>query len=75
MSAARSRFLIEGLRGNRQGIEVAVDNFVRAVGGRVGFDYLLHGGAAGIESIDEGRDRLGFLSQFLKLHIRAVTLD
>lgn len=42
MSAARSRFLIEGLRGNRQGIEMAVDNFVRAMGGRVGFDYPLH---------------------------------
>lgn len=31
-----------GLKGNRQGTEMAVDNFVRTVGDRVGFDYLLH---------------------------------
>ena len=51
MSAARSRFLIEGLRGNKRGIEVAVDNFVRAVGGRVGFDYLLHGVPLGSKAL------------------------
>ena len=42
MSAVRGRILVVGLMGNRQGTEMAVDNFVRAVGGRVGFDYLLH---------------------------------
>lgn len=42
MRTARSRVLIVGLKGNRQGTEMAVDNFVRAVNGRVSFDYLLH---------------------------------
>ena len=44
MSAAqgRSRILIVGLKGNRQGTEMAVDNFVRATSGRVSFDYLYH---------------------------------
>lgn len=44
MSAAQgqSRILVVGLKGNRQGTEMAVDNFVRAVAGRVSFDYLYH---------------------------------
>lgn len=54
---------------------MAVDNFARAVGGRVGFDYPLHEALLGPKNIDEGRDRLGFLSQFLKFHIWVVTLD
>lgn len=51
MSAARSRFLIEGLRGKKQGIEMAVDNFVRAVGCRDGFDYLLHEAPLGLKTL------------------------
>lgn len=31
-----------GLKGNRQGTEMAVDNFVHAVSSRVSFDYLYH---------------------------------
>ncbi len=60
MSAARSRFLIEGLRGKKQGIEMAVDNFVRAVGCRDGFDYLLHEAPLGLKTL-MGTRPLGFL--------------
>lgn len=38
----RNRVLVVGLKGNMQGTEMAVNNFVHAIGGRIKFDYLMH---------------------------------